>query len=174
MACNGRQGPSGTIFHIKLKYNNLKRICLTGSLMTLCVFRLLAQTGGYSNLEFVENRGQWDTAVKFRAEMGSGSFLLGKKGFRVLLHDTTALKNVAAMQHGAAGRSITARNVVLHSHSYRVSFDGANENVEIIPDKALPTYNNYFIGDDRSKWASNCKVYQGVIYKNIYEGIDLH
>jgi gliding motility-associated-like protein len=185
-----------------LKHNNLKRIRLIGCLLSLCVIKGSAQTGGYSNLEFVENRGQWDTAVKFRAEMSSGAFFLGKKGFTVLLHDTTDLKNVAAMQHGAADRGlpvgkttagarttpgsgtasaagkspaiVTARNIVIHSHSYRVSFDGANENVEIVPDKALPTYNNYFIGDDRSKWASNCKVYQGVIYKNIYEGIDLH
>jgi gliding motility-associated-like protein len=135
--------------------------------------------------------------------MGSGSFFLGKKGFTVIMHDTNDLKSVATMMHGsggkgaapggrgiagqgagggeksnagklAAGAAGAGRGIVIHSHSYRVSFDGANEQVEITPDKPLPTYNNYYIGSDRSKWASNCKVYQGVIYKNIYEGIDLH
>ena len=62
---------------------------------------------------------------------------------------------------------------VLHSHSYRVSFVNASDQVEITPDKTLPSYNNYFIGGP-SQWISNCKLYQGVVYKNIYQGIDLH
>ena len=48
-----------------------------------------------------------------------------------------------------------------------------NESTEIIPDKPLDTYNNYFIGNDSTKWARNCRIYQGVTYKNIYPGIDL-
>ena len=146
------------------------RICLFVCLLILSVSQLIAQTGGYSNLEFVENKGQWDSTVKFRAEMGTGAFFLGKKGFSVLMHDTGDLRAAQLMRHGSGGR----RGSVIHSHLYRVSFEGASEGVEITPDKALPTYNNYYIGDDRSKWASKCKVYQGIIYKNIYEGIDLH
>jgi gliding motility-associated-like protein len=45
--------------------------------------------------------------------------------------------------------------------------------VEIIPDKPLPSYNNYFIGNDPSKWASNCRIYQGITYRNVYPKIDL-
>jgi gliding motility-associated-like protein len=182
-----------------LKNNNLGRIFLFGCLLTLSVFQLCAQTGGTSNLEFVENRGQWDSTVRFRAQMSTGAFFLGKKGFTVVLHDTADLNMIQATRHGLGGKGlsttagrvagaggrlsaagaksaagIVALNAVVHSHAYRVSFDGANENVEITPDKPLPTYNNYFIGKDRSKWASNCKVYQGIIYKNIYDGIDLH
>jgi len=156
----------------------------------LSVLQLSAQTGGLSNLEFVENKGQWDAAVKFRAVMGTGTFFLQKKGFTVLLEDTTDLKRIHAMIHGeglnyfrpsdktgkpgnAAGNG-PAGSATLHSHVYRVSFENANDQVEIIPDKALPTYDNYFMGKDRSKWVGGCRLYQGVLYKNIYEGIDLH
>ena len=42
-----------------------------------------------------------------------------------------------------------------------------------MPDKILPGYNNYFIGNDPAKWASDCRVFQGVTYKNIYPNIDV-
>ncbi len=42
-----------------------------------------------------------------------------------------------------------------------------------MPDKVLPTYNNYFTGNDAAKWASDCKVYEAVTYKNIYPNIDV-
>jgi hypothetical protein len=53
-----------------------------------------------------------------------------------------------------------------------MQFVGASEQPQIIPDKVLTTSNNYFIGNDPTKWASNCKVYQAVTYKNLYPNID--
>ncbi|RZK47449.1 MAG: PKD domain-containing protein, partial [Pedobacter sp.] len=50
---------------------------------------------------------------------------------------------------------------------------GANQNPLVMPDKALPTYNNYFIGSDSSKWQTGVKIYQAVLYKNIYPNIDV-
>ncbi len=48
-----------------------------------------------------------------------------------------------------------------------------NEAAEVIPDKPLDTYNNYLIGNDSTKWAKHCRIFQGVTYKNIYPGIDI-
>ena len=42
----------------------------------------------------------------------------------------------------------------IHSHAYKVEFLNGNKIAEVIPDKPLPGYNNYFIGNDPSKWAS--------------------
>ncbi len=61
----------------------------------------------------------------------------------------------------------------MHSHVYQVEFVNSSEQVEIQGDKGLDTYNNFFIGNDPSRWKSNCKIYQAVIYKNIYPNIDL-
>ena len=61
----------------------------------------------------------------------------------------------------------------MHSHLYQVEFLNSSEQVEITGDKTLDTYNNYFIGNDSSKWRSNCKIYQAIVYKNIYPNIDL-
>jgi gliding motility-associated-like protein len=62
---------------------------------------------------------------------------------------------------------------LLHLHSYRVSFVGASDAVGILPDKPLASYSNYFIGD-RKNWATKCRIYQGIFYKDLYSGIDAH
>ena len=128
-----------------------------------------AAQNGYSNLEFIENKGQWDKQVNFKANIGTGSFFIQKKGFTVLLHNTNDLMRLRRMHSRPVNKELSlasknnkAKNPaeeisdssqMLHSHAYRVSFLDANENVEIVPDKPLPTYNNYFIGNDPSKWA---------------------
>src|SRR5206468_1104770 len=34
------------------------------------------------------------------------------------------------------------------------------------------SYNNYIIGNDKSKWKSNCQIFQAINYQNIYNGVD--
>jgi len=156
--------------------------------LILASLKLTAQ-GNYSNLEFVENKGQWDPQVKFKAQIGAGSFFLGKKGFIVQLISPEDLMRFQRNHHGRGlnlsntlaktnrigntGISNIANDDIIHAHTYQVSFDGANEDLEIIPDKPLPGYNNYFIGSDPSKWASHCRIFQGVTYKNVYPNIDV-
>ncbi|HEY4205447.1 MAG TPA: PKD domain-containing protein [Puia sp.] len=164
---------------------------------------------GASNIEFVENKGQWDSRVNFRGEMNTGSFFLQKAGFTVLLFNTDDLAKMTVAHRAPHGSNTASGNpgnkvaaaslnvghtppprpqdggssgsgspsdpndVYIRSHAYRVTFLGANEGVTIIPDKPVPGYNNYFIGNDPSKWSSHCVGYQGVTYKNIYPNIDL-
>ncbi len=164
-----------------------KRFLIVFALLIFAALKTFAQNG-YSTLEFIENRGQWDPLVKFKADIGTGSFFIQKTGFTVLLHNPAELfqsqrmHRLAQMKEGEtkpgsrktieAEKNSNSQNV-LHSHAYRLSFLNANENVEIIPDKPLPNYNNYFIGNDHSKWASHCNIYQGITYKNIYPNIDV-
>ena len=61
----------------------------------------------------------------------------------------------------------------VRAHAYRMHFTGASEDVQIVPEKQQESYNNYFIGNDPSKWASNCKIYKGVTYRNMYPGVDV-
>ena len=56
---------------------------------------------------------------------------------------------------------------------YEVKFLNANPNPTIVKEKPLPGVSNYFIGNDPSKWASNCKTYQSVTYQNMYPNIDI-
>ncbi|MDP4129513.1 MAG: PKD domain-containing protein, partial [Bacteroidota bacterium] len=164
------------------------------------------------NLEFVENKGQWDTAMNFRSDIPNGNFFLRKHGFSVLLQRPADMNALRVSMHGdasPAGSSTggaatkapatetnsfryaapvyggkngggnvqqpppSAGNLIMHSQLYQVEFVNSLDRVEISGDKPLDTYNNYFIGNDASKWTSHCKIYQAVVYKNIYPNIDL-
>ncbi|HVU58039.1 MAG TPA: PKD domain-containing protein [Puia sp.] len=185
---------------------------------TLSVLFCSAQSG-YSDLEFVENKGQWDTAIKFRALMSTGAFFLRNGGFSVLLNDTTDLRRIGKLVHGesihpggtpgggtsggstgakvaaastsgkgtpgggtgsgsggggSSGGATSPADWVLHSHMYHVSFVNANPHPQVVAEKVQPNYNNYLLGKDPSKWASNVKIYLSVTFKNLYDGIDIH
>ncbi|MEI9957545.1 MAG: hypothetical protein WDM90_14900 [Ferruginibacter sp.] len=156
-----------------------------------------------AQMEFIENKGQWDSRVNFRGDLNMGAFFLESNGFMIDLHNTSDLKKLSELQHGigvaASGNNIinTAQSnaaanyapidhpgggggvdnnppaITIRSHAYRVSFLGSNNNIERVPDKIQTAYNNYFIGSDRTKWASNCKIYQAIVYKNVYPNIDV-
>ena len=125
-----------------------------------------AQSG---NIEFIENKGQWDQHVKYQSEVPGGSFFIRPGGFTILQHNEQDLKQIREIIHGHNSGTEKRKDlpVVLHSHAYTVDFAGASGNVEIVPDKLQSYYNNYFLGDDPSKWAGNCKIYLGVTLRNI-------
>ncbi|HEX6914687.1 MAG TPA: PKD domain-containing protein [Chitinophagaceae bacterium] len=163
----------------------LARICCL--LLSFCLFFGKISAQDYSNLELVENKGQWPSQVKFKATIPSGAFFLMPDGYRMLLHNQSDLNLLSETMHGgmtktAAEGSLAARGpespeydgrVVLHSHAYDMKFLHASPNAEIIADKPVETFANYFLGNDPSKWASNCRVFQGVTYRNVYPGVDV-
>jgi gliding motility-associated-like protein len=142
-----------------------------------------------AQMEFIENKGQWDNKVNFRGDFTTGSFFLENRGFTVMLHKPEDLQKLSERMHGhshnsvgdsissAASSKITPPKdlapITVHSHAYKVDFLGSSNNVQAVPDKVLSTYNNYFTGNDASKWAPNCKIYEAVTYKNIYPNIDV-
>ncbi|MEP7164915.1 MAG: PKD domain-containing protein [Ferruginibacter sp.] len=127
-----------------------------------------------AQMEFVENKGQWDKNVNYRGDFKTGSFFIENKGFTVLLHDPRDVQTLSALTHGHnTNKEIASQPFTFHSFAYKVKFLGAAGKIQAIPDKPFPTYNNYFIGYDRSSWASNCKLFQAITYKNIYPNIDV-
>jgi gliding motility-associated-like protein len=129
----------------------------------------------FSQIEFIENKGQWNSQVKFMSNAGSGAFYLQQNGFTVAQNNPGDMLNVKERYHtksDSATAAVHAKFSKIHSHAYSVNFLNS-QNPTIIPDKALPSINNYIIGNDPSKWASNCKTYKGVTYKDVYPGIDV-
>lgn len=127
-----------------------------------------------AQMEFVENKGQWHSNVNYRGDFNTGSFFIENKGFTVLMHDPADVQVLSEIAHGHnTDKERSSRPIIFHSFAYKVKFLGASAMIQSFPDKALPTYNNYFIGNDRTSWASDCKLFQAVTYKNVYPNIDV-
>lgn len=142
-------------------------------------------------LDFVENKGQWDESIKYKSEIAGGTIILKSTGYRVMQYNVDDFNELSELLHShdkkddhsineasnGSGKKklfgIVGADLNLRSHTYEVKFLNANPNPTIVPDKALASYNNYIIGNDPSKWTTNCKVYQAITYKNLYPNIDV-
>lgn len=163
--------------------NKIARIFLSVAAIFFIALSVTAQ------MQFIENKGQWDSRVKYRGDLTTGAFFLESKGFMVDMHSATDLAQLSEQQHGyippatttGIGNSFTKMmppqpnypSTTVHSHAYRVTFLSSNNTIDAVPDKVQSSYNNYFIGNDQSKWAANCKIYQAITYKNVYPNIDV-
>ena len=129
------------------------------TLKSLCALALLASSFSvfaqdYNNIEFIENKGQWDPHVKFKGEVSSGAVFIRSTGVTFLQHNQDDYATLQSLEHNrthisAAMASRTPDRVRVRSHAYNIDFIGASSQMEVVPDKEIPSYNNYFIGNDR-------------------------
>ncbi len=144
-----------------------KIIILVGLIST--ALRLTAQGA----IEFVQNKGQWDKQVKYRGQVNNGYFFIREKGFTILQFHPDDIKN---SDTHFSGKSLTMN---FRAHAWNVDFIPGRPQTkstsfsEIVGEKKLSRYENYFIGDDSSKWASNCAVFESILIKSVYPNIDV-
>ena len=143
------------------------------------LFILIVSLGLFLNsfaqgaIEFVENKGQWDSKVRFRGEVSNGVFFIRDRGFTILQHDPLSVKMMAEAKHH------NADSFVIRSHAWKVDFvdavtgKPAASAASLHAEKPLPTYNSYFLGNDPSRWAPQCGIFQGITVADIYPNIDL-
>jgi gliding motility-associated-like protein len=128
----------------------------------------------YPQLQFIQNKGQWPDVVDFKADIAAGAFYLGKTGFTVLLQNAEDLQKLHARFHGPFKEAVNPdEEIVVRSFAYKVSLEGANPEIKLQPEKLQKNYNNYYLGSDSRKWASNCSIHEAVLYKDVYPGIDM-
>ncbi len=73
-------------------------------------------------------------------------------------------------------RAIFSASGVEYRHAaarMRADFENANSSVVIEGEGPLPGVVNFLLGDDPRQWRVGVPVYSGVIYRNLYPGIDL-
>lgn len=148
---------------------------------------VFAQTGTFANIEFVENRGQWESRVLFRGKVGNGEVYLTKTGLTIVQHNTEDFVRLSDATHGTATHrhSHGGGNVpgnppdlnapfVVRSHSYNIVLEGATiDPAAISPEKMVEGIENFFLGSDSTKWASGCRVFNAVSIPEVYKNIDM-
>ncbi|HYP15076.1 MAG TPA: hypothetical protein VEQ63_14200, partial [Bryobacteraceae bacterium] len=100
-------------------------------------------------LLFERNIGQAPADAQFVSRTSTGVALIGSAGTKLLVRSSD-------------GQDAEVRMQVRRAHL------GAGQ-----PEGAMPSYSNYLLGSDRSKWQRNVPHYSKIRYKNVYPGIEL-
>jgi uncharacterized repeat protein (TIGR01451 family) len=122
-------------------------------------------------LSFVPNRGQTDPRVQFQAHAPGGTLFFTPN--EVMLSLPTAGPPSATDDQASPSRAARPSSGPEHWSLLRLRFENANPAPEIIGRQPLPGIANYFIHDDPAAWRSNLPTYGGIIYRDVYPGIDL-
>jgi hypothetical protein len=113
---------------------------------------------------FIENKGQWDDEVLFLARQGGLNIWITKFGltydyFKIAPKKTGDKRK----QHEVNGE----RSVVV------VKYENSREVHKGVQQKIASGYHNYFVGQDKRRWAKQVKLSESVLIPEIYPGIDV-
>jgi gliding motility-associated-like protein len=122
-------------------------------------------------LSFVENKGQWHSNVRFRADLGDlNAVFLERDLFTFVYYHPDDVGQL----HALSQASMAEKNAFkLRGHTYKVRFMNANVPKQLTSEGLHRDYNNYFIGKDRNRWKSHVPIYDKITYPQLYQGIDL-
>jgi gliding motility-associated-like protein len=147
---------------------NLGIILFISSLIS---FSGIAQNTDHSqgSYKFIENGGQWPSNVHFKSNIPGGKIWLEKKGILYQLNDYSELHG----HHAGQGGEVVSEPTEIPQHLVFAEFVGCNENARIEKDDRTSEYYNFYIGNDRERWADKMYGYHEVTYNELYPGIDL-
>lgn len=114
-------------------------------------------------IRFVENKGQWEQNILYRAGIPGGYLFVGRNTLTYLFYDKKAIHNFTH-----EGKAVDVK-----FHSIKVNFLHCNKIIGTEGEKPESAYYNFFIGNDPSKWAAGVKSYAKVTLKDLYPHIDL-
>ncbi|MCF0070463.1 gliding motility-associated C-terminal domain-containing protein [Dyadobacter sp. CY261] len=145
--------------------------------LLLLSFLIIARAAGYSQAAsayFIENKGQWDKEVRFRAAIPGGFLFLKDNSLLYVLYDGAKISTLHGKGHDgipAVREDINAPGI--RAHGVEVLFGNTVGNVTYKPVRESKGSFNYFLGNHAQTWAAGVKGYEEVVYENIYPNINL-
>lgn len=143
------------------------------SFLSLLVMSFCACAETDPALKFIENKNQWPTAVDFGVRVPGGQLYIQAGMFRYSFIDTRKLETLHERSHTGYNEADEMDDADhIKGHNIQVNFLNANTAAKAQSFGKSDTYYNYFIGDS-SQWASGAHAFDGVLYQDLYNGIDL-
>lgn len=140
----------------------LKPITIQLVVWCLGIFSAFGTGLPITGIQFMENKGQWENNILFKADIPIGNLFIEKNALTYLFVDKEATHRI---QHGEKIKKVSF-------HSIKVNLIGSNQNPQILKDIQSKAYYNYFVGEP-SKWATNVHAYRKVVLKDIYPKTDM-
>jgi len=127
-------------------------------------------TYGKLPLNFIENKGQLDSKVRFYVKTFAQTLYFTDEGivFDLLRSANTAGEGTKNPAKGHLSPKTKTERLV-----FNLGFENAAQGILIEGFERQAGEINSFTGNDRIRWKTGIPVYKGVVYKEIYKGIDL-
>ncbi len=122
------------------------------------------------SLNYIPNMNQWDKNVKFKTDLNGGHIYFSDNYFRYVYYDGN---DIEAVHHAKEENYFDAYKTKIDCYAYDVTFANSNSNPQLVTGDKKKFYHNYFIGNDSKQWAGNVPVFESIIYKEMYTGIDV-
>ena len=132
--------------------------------LSVLILGLFVHNEGLTQPRFTANKGQFHPNVEFQLDHAAGRFYFQKNKIKYHLFDKNKIHEI---KHGETD------DPLVNIHTYETVFLGSNLG-EVAGVNEHSFHENYFIGNDSTKWANKVPVYKEIKYNNIYDGIDLH
>ena len=100
-------------------------------------------------IDFVENRGQWDSPARFAAWLGRDLAVSLEPG------------GVALRLEGKSTSFV------------RLRFEGASTGAAVVGEEKRAGVYNFFVGNHQRRWQTNVPAFGSVRYRGVYEGVDI-
>jgi gliding motility-associated-like protein len=122
---------------------------------------------------FIPNAGQWNNLVKYKMSLPNGAIFLKNAGFTYVFYDGAAVNEMH--QHAHNNQIEHQQPFLIQHHAVQLDFIGANQAIVPINNSAPGnTKYSYFLGKEKSKWATGLHEYESVLYPEMYNGINLN
>ena len=129
-----------------------------------------ADTLSAGRWEFVQNLGQWESPVLFKASMHGGALFFEHSSFLVAQLDPNQLDAIHEAKH--SGKPCPSS--LIDAAAYRVMFLDASNELKVNGIQPYDHYYNYYIGRSAKGWASHVSAYHHLEYNQLYPDIDLY
>jgi len=152
-------------------------------LLLISTMLLFAFVSSYSqdNQVFIENKGQWADEVLYLSKVNGANVWITKSGVIYDYFQMTEIKDTLLNKHNKTHLDpmLDPRmgdempNYSIKGHVIKMELVNANQSPSPSGFNKSETYYNYFIGNDKNKWASNVPLFNEVTVNNIYEDISV-
>ncbi|MFH1052525.1 MAG: T9SS type A sorting domain-containing protein [bacterium] len=146
------------------------------SFLILFLFTLLPLLGQQGNNFFIENKGQWDSNIRFLAKVDGMNAWITNEGiyYDFFVIEEKKIDDIKKEKFISDTYSpINENHKTQRGHVVKMNLVGQNQVIRYKGLKKLETYYNYFLTGDSTKWASYVPLYKEVIIEDIYSGIDV-
>ena len=127
-----------------------------------------------SQQSFTENKNQWQNPVLFLSQLNGYNTWITIDG---IVYDFVKQQNIVennvAQNYSFADNKppIDPDEEIIIGQVIKMTFVNGNK-IQVNSTNKLPGVKNYFLGDDKTRWASDVKSYGELILENVYDGID--